>query len=248
MKKFFMFFMTVFACGFLSASDIWETLEETDTNGVISEKHTVISENSMKVTNISPNNHIETMIDLNADTITYISHKHKTYQVIKLSKYVEFAVQLGKDIMAQSAKFDADKALPKVTFEKQGTETVGKWNCEVWAVSLDGKPYSTVWLATGLKNQQVIDFKKKFTAVIPEALLKYRSVDAQIDDNFIDKGTIVKSFKFSQNKKMPTVITTVREFKKSDIKKLSLTIPANYVDKSTPETGQQQSQSQQQKK
>ena len=86
-----------------------------------------------------------------------------------------------------------------------------------------------------MKSPQIIEFKKKFVAVLPENLSKYRTVDAQIDDKFMEIGTVVRSIKVAQNPKMPTVKTTVKKMMKSDLKKINFTIPAGYVDKSTPE-------------
>ena len=235
MNRFFMFFTVLFVCGTLFAADVWETSEEIDVNGVLSEKSMLITDNMMKVVNTSPSGDTETFIDLAADKITIINHKYKSFQVIKLSKYIEFAQQFLNELKEKTGKFDPDKAVPKVTFEKQGNETVEKWNCEVWNVIVDGKPYSKVWVSPELKNQQVIDFKKKFAATLPESLSKYRTVDAQIDDKFVEIGTVVRSIKIAQNPKMPVVKITVKKMTKSNLKKIDLVIPAGYADKSVPE-------------
>ena len=240
MKK-FLFVLSVFVCSSLLAADIWETREEIDVNGVIAEKNTVISGNMMKVVNTSPNGDTETFIDLDADQITIVNHKYKSFQTIKLSKYIEFAQQLFNELKDKTGKFDPEKVIPKVTFEKQGNEVVEKWNCEIWNVVVDGKPYSKVWVAPEMKNRQLSEFKKKFAATLPENLAKYRTVEAQIEDKFVEIGTIVKSVKLSQNPKMPEVKTTVKRMAKSDLKKIEVVIPAGYVDKSAPETGNPQS-------
>lgn len=240
MKK-FLFVLSVFVCSSLLAADIWETREEIDVNGVIAEKNTVISGNMMKVVNTSPNGDTETFIDLDADQITIVNHKYKSFQTIKLSKYIEFAQQLFNELKDKTGKFDPEKVIPKVAFEKQGNEVVEKWNCEIWNVVVDGKPYSKVWVAPEMKNRQLSEFKKKFAATLPENLAKYRTVEAQIEDKFVEIGTIVKSVKLSQNPKMPEVKTTVKRMAKSDLKKIEVVIPAGYVDKSAPETGNPQS-------
>jgi hypothetical protein len=235
MKK-FLFILTVFVCSSLFAADIWETSEEIDVNGTIAEKNVVISGNIMKVVNTSPNGETETLVDLDADKITIVNHKYKSFQVIKLSKYIEFAQQLFNELKEKTGKFDPEKAIPKVTFEKQGAEKIEKWDCELWAVSVDGKLYSQIWVAPSLKNQQLAEFKKKFAAALPESLTKYRSVDAQIEDKFVEIGTVVRSIRVPQNQKMPAVKTTVKKVAKSNLKKIDLVIPAGYVDKSAPET------------
>lgn len=240
MKK-FLFVLSVFVCSSLLAADIWETREEIDVNGVIAEKNTVISGNMMKVVNTSPNGDTETFIDLDADQITIVNHKYKSFQTIKLSKYIEFAQQLFNELKDKTGKFDPEKVIPKVAFEKQGNEVVEKWNCEIWNVVVDGKPYSKVWVAPEMKNRQLSEFKKKFAATLPENLAKYRTVEAQIEDKFVEIGTIVKSVKLSLNPKMPEVKTTVKRMAKSDLKKIEVVIPAGYVDKSAPETGNPQS-------
>ncbi|MBO4711001.1 DUF4412 domain-containing protein [bacterium] len=235
MRKFLFVLAVFFVCSSLLAADIWETREEIDVNGAIAEKSMFVSDSVMKVVNTSPNGDTETLIDLNADKITIINHKYKSFQTIKLSKYIEFAQQLFSELKDKTGKFDPDKVIPKVAFEKQGNETVEKWNCEVWAVSVDGKLYSQVWVAPSLKSQQMIDFRKKFASALPENLSKYRTVDAQIDDKFAEIGTVVRSLKVAQNPKMPAVKITVKKMMKSDLKKIDLVIPAGYVDKSAPE-------------
>lgn len=235
MKK-ILFVLTLFVCSSLLAVDIWETREEIDVNGVLAEKSVVMSDSVMKVVNTSPNGETETLVDLNADKITIINHKYKSFQTIKLSKYIEFAQQLFNELKDKTGKFDPDKVIPKVTFEKQGAEVVEKWNCEIWAVLVDGKLYSQVWVAPELKNPQLIEFKKRFAATLPENLTKYRSVEAQIEDKFVEIGMIVRSLKVAQNPKMPVIKTTVKNLAKSNLKKIDLVIPAGYVDKSAAET------------
>ena len=234
MKK-FLFVLSVFVCSSLFAADIWETREEIDVNGTVAEKTVVISDSVMKVVNTSPNGETETLVDLNADKITIVNHKYKTFQTFKISKYIEFAQQLFNELKEKQGTVDPEKVLPKVAFEKQGNEAVEKWNCEVWSVSVDGKPYSKIWVAPELKNKQLLEFKKKFTAVLPENLAKYRTVDAQIEDKFVEIGTVVRSVKLSQNPKMPEIKTTVKKMIRSDLKKIDLALPAGYADKSVPE-------------
>ena len=238
MKKFLFVLSMVFACSSLFAADIWETQEEINVNGTVAEKTVVISDSAMKVVNTSPNGETETLVDLNADKITIVNHKYKTFQTFKISKYIEFAQQLFNDLKEKQGAVDPDKVLPKVTFEKQGNETVEKWNCEVWSVIVDGKPYSKVWVTPEMKNKQLLEFKKKFTAILPDNLVKYRTVEAQFEDKFVEIGTVVKSVKLSQNPKMPEVKTTVKKMMRSDLKKIELMLPAGYADKSAPETVQ----------
>ena len=235
MKKFLFVLSMVFACSSLFAADIWETQEEINVNGTVAEKTVVISDSAMKVVNTSPNGETETLVDLNADKITIVNHKYKTFQTFKISKYIEFAQQLFNDLKEKQGAVDPDKVLPKVTFEKQGNETVEKWNCEVWSVIVDGKPYSKVWVTPEMKNKQLLEFKKKFTAILPDNLVKYRTVEAQVEDKFVEIGTVVKSVKLSQNPKMPEIKTTVKKMMRSDLKKIELMLPAGYADKSAPE-------------
>ncbi len=175
------------------------------------------------------------IVDLNADKITIITHKYKTFQTFKISKYIEFAQQLFNELKEKQGTVDSEKVLPKVAFEKLANETVEKWNCEVWSVLVDGKPYSKVWVAPELKNKQMLEFKKKFAAVLPENLTKYRTVEAQIEDKFVEIGTVVKSIKLSLNPKMPEIKTTIKKMAKSALKKVEFVIPAGYADKSAPE-------------
>ncbi len=242
MRKILFVLATLFVFLSLSAAEIWETREEIDVNGVTAEKSVLISDNVMKVVNTSQSGETETYVDLNADKIIIITHKYKTFQAFRLSKYIEFAKQLFNELKEKTGNIDPEKVLPKVAFEKLANETIEKWNCEVWNVLVDGKPYSKVWVAPELKNKQLIEFKKKFVSAIPENLIKYRSVDAQVEDKFVEIGTVVKSIKFSQNPKMPEVKTTVKKMAKSNLKKIDLVIPAGYADKSAPDMVKPQTQ------
>ena len=236
MKGIFTFFMMVFVCGSIFAAEIWETREEIDVNGMIAEKSIMVSGSVMKVVNASPNGATEDFYDLDADKVTMINHKYKTFQTIKLSELVKFSQQWFNAMSEQKGNIDPEKLLPKVEFEKQGNETVEKWNCEVWAVSVDGRPYSKVWVVPEAKNNQLIEFKKKFAKVLPESLSKYLSVDSKIEDRFVETGMIVRTLKLSRNPKMSDVRTTLKKIGRSDLKKIELVIPAGYTDKSAPET------------
>ena len=236
MKGIFTFFMMVFVCGSIFAAEIWETREEIDVNGMIAEKSIMVSGSVMKVVNASPNGATEDFYDLDADKVTMINHKYKTFQTIKLSELVKFSQQWFNAMSEQRGNIDPEKLLPKVEFEKQGNETVEKWNCEVWAVSVDGRPYSKVWVVPEAKNNQLIEFKKKFAKVLPESLSKYLSVDSKIEDRFVETGMIVRTLKLSRNPKMSDVRTTLKKIGRSDLKKIELVIPAGYTDKSASET------------
>jgi len=186
MKK-FLFVLTVFVCSSLFAADIWETSEEIDVNGVTAEKNVVISDSMMKVENTSPNGRTETLVDLGADKITIVNHKYKSFQVVKLSKYIEFAQQLFNELKEKSGKFDPEKAIPKVTFEKQGEEVLEKWNCEMWAVSVDGKLSSLLNLR---KNSRLL-----FRKILPNTVrLMPRS-----------KINLLKSVQLSAQSKLPRI-------------------------------------------
>jgi len=221
------------------AADAWKSVEEIEVNGTTVTKNIFVGSDIMRTENESSSGKNETVIDLSSDRITIINHKTKSYQIITLSKYIEFAQQLAEE-MKGKGHIDPEKVIPQVTFEKIGTSKVGEWDCEEWLVKVDGKPYNKVWVAPELKNLPVIKFKKKFAAVMPESLAKYRSTDAKIEDNFLSAGMIVKAQKIPANKKMPVVTQTVKLVEPADIKMLNFKIPADYLDRSAAENKETQ--------
>ncbi|MGI6394130.1 MAG: DUF4412 domain-containing protein [bacterium] len=233
-KKIFTVFLISFSSLLIFAADAWKSVEEIEVNGNIVTKNIFVDDNTMRTENESENGKNETIINLEQDQITIINHKAQTFQEIKLSKYVEFAEQLAAEMKAKG-HIDQEKVIPQVTFEKTGTAKVGEWECEEWLVKVDGKPYNKVWVAPSLKNLPIIKFKKRFSAIMPESLIKYRSIDAKIEDNFLTTGMIVKAQKIPANKKMPVVTQTVKLVEPANIELLKFKIPANYKQSSTAE-------------
>jgi hypothetical protein len=116
----------------------------------------------------------------------------------------------------------------------------GDWNSEEWFVTVDGKPYTKVWIAPEMKDSPILRFKKKFAGLLPDSVAKYRSVDAKIEDHFADKGMIVKMEKIPASKKMPVVTHTVKQVRPVTVESLSFRIPAGYRNTSAPETDEEQ--------
>lgn len=218
----------------IHSAEVWKSVEEVEVNGQIVTKNIFVGNDIMRTENESISGKNETVIDLKADKITIINHKTESYQIITLSKYIEFAQQLAAD-MKGTGHVDPEKVIPQVAFEKVGESKVGEWECEEWVVKVDGKPYNKVWVAPALKNLPVIKFKKKFAAVMPESLAKYRSVDAKIEDNFLNSGMIVKAQKAPTSKKMPVVTQTVKLIEPAQAAVLKFSIPDGYENKSAPE-------------
>lgn len=229
--KLFTVFFLVFSAFSIFASEIWETVEDIVVNDITATKRILASENMAMTVNTTANGENETIIDLAADKITMINHKNKSYQIIKLSDYVKFAEQLEAELRARG-QIDPSKVAPKVTFASQGSETVGMWNCEVWAVSVDGKPYSRVWVAPELKDSPFIAFRKKFSTIYPESIAKYRNIESVIESNFFGKGMIVKTVKVAASNRMPSVSSTLVSLKRSDLKAITFKIPEGYQNKS----------------
>lgn len=219
---------------FIFSAEVWKSVEEVEVNGKIVTKNIYVGNDIMRSENESVSGKNETIIDLKNDKITIINHKTMTYQEIKLSKYVEFAEQLAAD-MRGTGHVDPEKVIPQIAFEKVGASKVGEWDCEEWIVKVDGKPYNRVWVAPSLKNLPVIKFKKKFAAVMPESLAKFRTVDAKIEDNFLASGMIVKAQKVPSNKKMPVVTQTVKIIEPAEVLMLKFKIPKGYENKSALE-------------
>lgn len=220
-------------------AEVWKSVEEVEVNGTIVTKNIYVAEDIMKTDNISDSGRNETLVELKADKITLINHKTQSFQVIKLSKYIEFAEQLASDIRAQG-HIDSDKVIPQVSFEKKGNVKVGDFDCEEWNINVDGKQYSKVFVAPSLKNSPVIKFKKKFAAMMPDSLVKFRSIDAKIEDNFLNIGMVVKSVRTPISKKVPVVTQTIKLIQPVALESISFKVPANYVDKSAPENNETQ--------
>lgn len=223
----------------LFSAEVWKSVEEVEVNGQIVTKNIFVTADTMKTENVTENGKNETLVDLKADKITFVNHKTQSFQVIKLSKYIEFAEQLAADIKSQG-HIDSDKVIPQVSFEKKGNVKVGDFDCEEWNVMVDSKQYSKVWVAPSLKNSPVIKFKKKFAALMPDSIVKFRSIDAKIEDNFLPVGMIVKSVRTPISKKVPVVTQTIKLVQPLTIESISFKIPVTYVDKSAPENNEEQ--------
>ena len=220
-----------------SGAEVWKSVEEIEVNGKKIKKEIYVTDNMMKTINIAENGETETIVDLKNDKITMVNHKTESYQIIKLSKYVEFAEQLAEDIKARG-HISTDKVVPELKFEKKKNTKLNDWDCEEWTVSLDGKPYRSIWIAPELKSAPILKFKQKFSKIIPETLVKYRSINSRIDQHFVDKGMVIKSVRISTSKRVPVVTQTVTDIKPVTLKSVSIKIPENYLDKSAPETTQ----------
>lgn len=223
----------------LFSAEVWKSVEEVEVNGTVVTKNIYVTADLMKTDNISDSGRNETLVDLKADKITFVNHKTQTFQVVKLSKYIEFAEQLASEIKAQG-HISTDKVIPAVTFEKKGNAKVGDFDCEEWDVKVDGKQYSKVFIAASLKNSPVIKFKKKFAALMPDSIVKFRSIEAKIEDNFLPTGMIIKSVRTPISKKVPVVTQTVKLIQPVAAESISFKVPAEYVDKSAPENNEEQ--------
>jgi hypothetical protein len=235
MKKFIVTILFILSVAPFSviASEAWSSVEEIEANGQVVQKNIFVTENIMKMDNIGANGRIETVIDMKSDKITIINHKTNSFQEFQLSQYISFAEQLASDIRSQGY-IDPEKVIPKLSFEKKGNAKTEEWNSEEWLVSVDGKPYTKVWIAPDMKNSPILKFKKKFAGLLPDSVAKYRSVDAKIEDHFADKGMIVKMEKIPQNKKMPVVTHTVKNIKPVSIETIKFNIPEGYRNTSAP--------------
>lgn len=220
-----------------SAAEVWKSTEEIEVNGKKITKEIYVTENMMKTINTADSGGNETIVDLKNDKITIINHKTESYQIIKLSKYVEFAEQLAEDIKARG-HISTDDVIPQLKFVKNKDTKLNDWDCEEWTVVLDGKPYRTIWIAPELKDAPILKFKQKFGKIIPDTLVKYKSINSRIDKHFIDKGMVIKSVRISTSKRVPVVTQTVKNIKPVTLKTISVKIPENYLDKSAPETTQ----------
>jgi len=216
-----------------TAAEVWKSVEEIEVNGKKISKEIYVTENVMKTVNVAEAGGNETIVDLKNDKITIINHKTESYQVIKLSKYVEFAQQLAEDIKSKG-HISTDAVIPQIKFEKKKDSKLNDWDCEEWVVILDGKPFRNIWIAPELKDAPILKFKQKFSKIIPDTLVKYRSINSRIEQHFIDKGMVVKSVRVSTNKKVPIITQTVKDIKPVTLKSVSIKIPENYIDKSAP--------------
>ncbi len=229
-----LFLLLVFPIA-VSAAEVWKSTEEIEVNGKKVTKEIYVTENIMKTINTADTGGNETIVDLANDKITLINHKTESYQIIKLSKYVEFAEQLAADIKARG-HISTDEVIPELKFEKKKNTKLNDWDCEEWTVTLDGKIYRNIWVAPELKDAPILKFKQKFSKILPDTLVKYKSINSRIDEYFLDKGMVIKSVRVSTSKKFTAVTQTVKNIKPVTLKSISVKIPENYLDKSAPET------------
>ena len=216
----------------ISAADGWKTVEEISISGTKVKKETMVFGDVMKMVNSAANGGNETIIDLTADQITLINHFDKTYQVLKLSKYIEFAEQMLKEMTAQGS-INPDKIPPKITYKKGETESVTLGKGVHYSVAVDGKPYMEVWVAPELKDSSLIGFREKFAKMLPSDLTKYRNIDAKIRDHLSTIGLIVKQIKTPFNPKLPQSEQTMILMEKIAMPPKLIVIPDDYVQKNS---------------
>ncbi|MCK5809073.1 hypothetical protein KAH37_08830 [bacterium] len=210
----------------------WKTVEEIVINGTKVNKETLVFGDVMKMINKTDKGGNETIIDLSADQITLINHFDKSYQVLKLSKYIEFAEGMLKEMTAQG-RINPDKIPPKITYKKGAIESVTLGKSTHYSVAVDGKPYMEVWVAPELKDSSLIGFRDKFAKMLPSDLTKYRSIDAKIRDHLSAEGLIIKQIKTPFNKKLPKSEQTMLSMEKIEMPPKLIVIPDDYVSKTS---------------
>ncbi|HOW52126.1 MAG TPA: hypothetical protein PLV42_08820 [bacterium] len=214
----------------MAAEDGWKVTEEVSVNGSRVIKHSYFNEQYIKVVNQADTGSNETIIDIANDKITLINHFQKSYQVSKLSDYIKFAEGIANGLK-NGGYVNPQKIEPKVVFEKKGPEKVGAWDALHYVVKVDGKEYQEIWVAPALKTSPVLEFRKKYAALLPETLVKYRALDEKIKDQAAAEGMIVRMVKIPINKKLPKIDQTMTEVVKFDITPALLTVPKDYLDK-----------------
>ena len=231
MKKKMLLFVGLLLLTFaVSAIDGWKTVEEIAVDGTKVEKETLVFGDVMKMINKSKNGGNETIIDLTADKITLINHFDKTYQIIKLSKYIEFAEGMLKEMVAQG-RINPNKVMPKIEYKKGENEKLSLGEGIEYSVTVDGKQYMHVWVAPKLKDSSLIGFREKFAKMLPSDLTKYRDIDAKIRDHLSTIGLIIKHIKTPFNSKLPKSTQTMTVMEKITMPAVLFTIPDGYVSK-----------------
>lgn len=230
MARFLILVFTVMATAALCAQESWKISEEVEVDGNKVQKVSYIGTDIMRTVNTAASGQNESIVDLKKDSITMVNHIQKTYQVFKLSEYIKFAQNMA-DSLKNQGYINPDKVEPKIAYIKKKAELLGKWNSQNYIVKVDGKDAYEIWVAPELKESPVIGFRKKFAAVLPEGLAKYRTIEEKVKDHFDAEGLIVKMIKIPINKKLPKITQTMTAFDKADITPEMLVIPSDYADK-----------------
>lgn len=225
-------FVTAFCfAGVLWAEESgWKVTEEVLVNGSKVTKHSYFNDHYIKVVNEADTGSAETIIDLQNDKITLINHFQKSFQVSKLSDYLKFAEGIANGLKS-GGYANPEKIEPKIVFEKKGTDTVGAWQTVRFLVKVDGKEYAEIWVAPELKNSPVLEYRKKYAALLPETLVKYRALDEKIREQASTEGLLVRMIKTPLNKKLPKVDQKMISVVPMVLTPAMLTIPKDYIDK-----------------
>jgi hypothetical protein len=215
--------------------DAWKTVEKVVVNGTVVTKSSITNNNIAKTINKTKFGSTETIINLKQNKIIIINNIAKTYQEINLAEYIKFAQNVAENMRAQGY-IDPQTVLPKLEYKLLGTQKISNWNTQHYMVLVDNKNYMEIWVAKSLKDSPALKFRKKFASMMPESLVKYRSIQAKIKDHFAKTGMIVKSVKLPLNKKMPKVTQTITSISMIKLTPDMLKIPANYISKSSGAT------------
>lgn len=228
----FCFLTALFLVGSLwSAEETgWKVTEEVLVNGSKVTKHSYFNDHYIKVVNEADTGSTETIIDLQNDKITLINHFQKSFQVSKLSDYLKFAEGIANGLK-NSGYANPEKVEPKIVFEKKGADVVGPWQAVRSVVKVDGKEYAEIWVASELKTSPVLEYRKKYAALLPETLVKYRAIDEKIREQAATEGLIVRMIKIPLNKKLPKVDQKMISLAPMALTPAMLLIPKDYLDK-----------------
>jgi len=224
--------MALFLAGSLYPAEEagWKVTEEVLVNGSKVIKHSHFSDHYIKVVNEADTGSTETIIDLQNDKITLVNHFQKSFQVSKLSDYLKFAEGIATGLKS-GGYANPEKIEPKIVFEKRGTDTVGPWQTVRSLVKVDGKEYAEIWVAPELKNSPVLEYRKKYAALLPETLVKYRALDEKIREQAAAEGLIVRMIKIPLNKKLPKIDQKMVSLAPVALTPAMLLIPKDYLDK-----------------
>ncbi len=229
MKKFLMLIIMFFPVFVFAEKTVWKIVEKQEMSGVKVVKTSYFNEKSMKLIKESDGKKIAHVIDLQKEQIVLLDYNSKEYQTVDLNKYIKMASDMASAYESQGY-LNKSKADRDIEYIKGETEKSENGELVQYTVMVDGKKHQDLWIDVSMKNSPVLLFREKFRDYLPASLMKYRSLESKIRDNFTGKGMIMKAVSHPPDEKLSTVTRKIDSVKPIPFSADIFTVPEDFAE------------------
>lgn len=227
MKRILMLLIIAVPVFVFAEKTVWKIVEKHEMSGVTVKKTSYFNEKSMKLLKESDGKKIAHVIDLEKEQIILLDYNSKEYQTVDLNKYIKMASDMASAYESQGY-LNKSKTNRDIEYIKGETEKFEKGELVKYTVMVDGEKHQDLWIDVSMKNSPVLLFREKFRDYLPASLMKYRSLESKIRDNFTGKGMIMKAVSHPPDEKLSTVTREIDFVKPIPFSADIFTIPENF--------------------